>query len=335
MSSENAKKKSKGCVIITGASAGVGRACARRFAKNGYDVGLIARGKEGLEAAVKEAVEFGVNAAYYEADVANYEEVESAALFFQEKLGFVIFWINNAMTSVFSPVRKMEPQEYKRVTDVTYLGQVHGALVALKLMNEQNKGSIVFVGSALAYRGIPLQSAYCAAKHATKGFVDSLRTELLHDKSNINISMVQLPALNTTQFGFVKTRLPKKPRPMGKIYQPEVAAEAILYAAENTPREIKVGVSTIKTIIGNKIAPWYADRVLAKSGIEGQQTNEPEDSNRPNNLWKPIPGDHGAHGAFNDQALVSSTVLRLRMHGKLIIWIAISIIIVVFVLIFL
>lgn len=309
-------QESKGVVVITGASAGVGRACAREFAKKGYDVALIARGKEGLEGAKKEVEGFGQRAAYYQVDVADGDAVEEAAEQIEKDLGPIDIWVNNAMNSVFSPVKEMTPKDYKRVTEVTYLGQVNGALAALKRMLPRDKGSIVFVGSALAYRGIPLQSAYCASKHAVQGFFDSLRTELLHDKSNVKISTVELPALNTTQFGFVKSRLPKKPKPMGTIYQPEVAARAIVYAAEHDKRELMLGFSTLKAIIGNKIAPWYADRVLAKSGFEGQQTDEPEDPNRKHNLWEPLPGDHGAHGAFDSQAKPVSTQFWLSKRKE-------------------
>lgn len=317
---KNMQQKEKGAVVITGASAGVGRACARLFAKQGYNVSLIARGKEGLEAAKKEVERMGQQAVYYQVDVSDAVAVEEAANKTEQELGPISVWVNNAMNSVFSPVKEMRQEEYKRVTEVTYLGQVNGALSALKKMLPRDKGSIVFVGSALAYRGIPLQSAYCGAKHAVEGFFDSLRTELIHDKSKVNISIVQLPALNTTQFGFVKSRLPNKPQPMGTIYEPEVAADAILFAAENDRREMMVGWSTFKAIIGNKIAPWYADRVLAKNAFKGQQTNEPEDPNRKNNVWEPIPGDHGAHGSFGEKAKKSSTILWLSKNRKHMVW---------------
>ncbi|ELR68638.1 3-oxoacyl-[acyl-carrier protein] reductase [Fulvivirga imtechensis AK7] len=313
----NNKPKHKGVVVITGASAGVGRACATAFAKKGYDVGLIARGKDGLEGAQKEVEALGKRALYSQVDVADAHAVEEAADYFERKLGPVDVWVNNAMNSVFSPIMDMQPEEYKRVTEVTYLGQVYGTLAAMKRMNTRKKGSIVFVGSALAYRGIPLQSAYCAAKHAVQGFYDSLRTELLHDKSPIKVSMVELPALNTTQFSFVKSRLPNKPRPMGAIYQPEIAADAIVYAAEHNRREMFVGFSSMKAILGNKIAPWYADHVLAKDGYKGQQTDEPEDPNRQDNLWEPIPGDHGSHGRFNAQAYKQSEQLWISKNRNL------------------
>ena len=313
------KQKRKRVVVITGASAGVGRACARTFAKHGYDVSLLARGIEGLEAAKKEVESYGQRAVFFQVDVSDAEAVEHAAAATEQQLGPIDVWVNNAMNSVFSPIKEMLPEDYKRVTDVTYLGQVYGTLAALKRMLSRNKGSIVFVGSALAYRGIPLQSAYCGAKHAVEGFYDSLRTELLHDKSHIKITIVELPALNTTQFGFVKSRLPRKPQPMGTIYQPEVAAEAILYAAEHDRREMLVGWPTVQAVIGNKLAPWFADKVLARSGYKGQQTDEPEDPDRKHNLWEPLPGDHGAHGEFGKKAKKFSWQLWASMHRKLVI----------------
>jgi short-subunit dehydrogenase len=311
---EDNKNASKGVAVITGASAGIGRATARAFAEAGYDVSLLARGKDGLEAAKKEVESFGRRAAYFLVDVADADAVENAAEQTEQQLGPIDVWVNNAMNSVFSPVKEMEANEYKRVTEVTYLGQVYGTLAALKRMLPRDKGSIVFVGSALAYRGIPLQSAYCGAKHAIEGFFDSLRTELIHDKSNVKITMVQLPAVNTTQFGFVKSRLPKKPKPMGKIYQPEIPAKAIVFAAENDRREMYVGWPTVQAIVGNKIAPEFADWYLAKTAVEGQQTNEPESPNRQHNLWEPIPGDHGAHGNFDKQATSFSPELWVSMN---------------------
>lgn len=295
-------------VVVTGASAGLGRSIARQFAKSGADVALLARGVDGLEAARKEVEALGGKALVFPLDVADADAVERATEEIERQLGPIDVWVNNAMNSVFSPIKEMTPEDYKRVTEVTYLGQVYGCLSALRRMLPRDRGSIIFVGSALAYRGIPLQSAYCAAKHATEGFFDSLRTELMHDKSNVRISMVQLPAMNTTQFKFVKTRLPRKPRPMGTIYQPEVAAEVIEYASRNRRREYYVGWPTVKAIVGNKIAPWFADWVLSRNGYEGQMTEEPEDPGRRHNLWEPLPGDHGAHGTFDDQSKSFSVV---------------------------
>lgn len=301
-------------VVVTGASAGLGRAIVREFAKEGANIALIARGKDGLKEAKREVELMGGKAVIFPVDVADATAVDQAAEETERVLGPIDVWVNNAMTSVFSPVSEMKPEEYKRVTEVTYLGQVYGALSALKRMKPRNKGSIVFVGSALAYRGIPLQSAYCASKHAVEGFYDSLRTELIHDGSDIKTCMVQLPAMNTTQFGFVKNKLPNKPRPMGKIYEPEIAAKAIVYASKHNRREIFVGGPTLKAIIGNKIAPWYADQVLAKNGYEGQMTNEPEDPQRNDNLWEPLPGDHGAHGPFTAKAKTFSPQAWLTTH---------------------
>lgn len=310
--------KNKRVVVVTGASAGLGRAIVREFAKTGADIALIARGVDGLEGAKKEVESHGGKAIYFPIDVADAGAVEHAADETEKQLGPIDVWVNNAMVSVFSPIKQMEPEEYKRVTEVTYLGQIYGALAALKRMIPRNKGSVVFVGSALAYRGIPLQSAYCASKHAIEGFYDSLRTELIHDHSDIKTCMVQLPAMNTTQFGFVKSRLPRKPKPMGTIYQPEIAAKAVVFASEHNRREIFVGKSTIKAIIGNKIAPVYADHVLAKTGFDGQMTKEPEDPNRRNNLWVPIPGDHGAHGPFEKEAANFSLETWVSTHpGRL------------------
>lgn len=314
MENSVAYKKKRRVVVITGASAGLGRATVREFAKKGADVALIARGIEGLEGAKREVEEAGGKALIFPIDVADADAIERAAAETEEKLGPIDVWVNNAMNSVFSPVKEMEPREYRRVTEVTYLGQVYGALSALKRMLPRDHGSIIFVGSALAYRGIPLQSAYCASKHAVEGFFDSLRTELLHDKSNVKISMVQLPAMNTTQFKFVKSRLPNKPRPMGTIFQPEIAAEVIEYASRHDRREYYVGWPTVQAIVGNKIAPWYADWVLAKNGYKGQMTDQPEEPNRKHNLWEPLPGDHGAHGSFDDKAKTFSPVTWLSTH---------------------
>jgi NAD(P)-dependent dehydrogenase (short-subunit alcohol dehydrogenase family) len=286
-------------VVITGASAGVGRATARAFARRGARVALLARGRDGLEAARKEVEAAGGQALALPLDVAKAEQVEAAATAAEETLGPIDVWVNNAMVSVFSPIMEMTHDEFHRVTEVTYLGCVYGTLSALKRMQPRNHGVIVQVGSALAYRGIPLQAAYCGAKHAIQGFVDSLRCELLHDRSKVRVTMVQMPALNTPQFSWVKSRLPRKPQPVPPIFQPEVAAEAIVWAAEHDRPEIYVGWPTVKAIVGNKIAPRFADRYLARNGYETQQTDEAASPDRPDNLWTPLPGDHGAHGEFD------------------------------------
>jgi len=289
-------------VVITGASAGVGRATAREFAKRGASIGLLARGEAGLEAARNEVEQLGGRALALRVDVSNHEQVEAAALEIERTLGPITIWVNNAMASVFSPVREMEAEEFQRVTKVTYLGVVHGTLAALRYMAPRGRGTIVQVGSALAYRSIPLQSAYCAAKHAVAGFTDSLRSELIHDGIDVHLTMVQLPALNTPQFDWVKSRLPRQPQPVPPIFQPEVAARAIVWAAYHRRREVMVGGSTVKAILGNKFIPGLLDRYLARFGYDGQQTDETVDPNRPNNLWQPLPTDHGAHGRFDSRS---------------------------------
>ncbi|MDB6035448.1 MAG: short-chain dehydrogenase/reductase [Verrucomicrobiales bacterium] len=290
-------------VVITGASAGVGRATVRAFAKRGACIGLLARGRDGLEAAKKEVEQLGGQALVCVTDTSDSGQVEAAAAAVEREFGPIDIWVNNAMVSVFSPVIEMKPEEYKRVTEVTYLGYVWGTMAALKSMRARNKGVIIQVGSALAYRGIPLQSAYCAAKHAIQGFVDSLRTELLHDRSKVRVCMVQMPALNTPQFRWVRSRLPNKAQPVPPIFQPEVAADAILYAATHNKREVYVGAPTVVAIVGNKIAPRIADWYLSRRGYRSQQlTGEPEDKGRPDNLMAPLRGDYGAHGVFDDRS---------------------------------
>ncbi len=319
-------------VVITGASGGVGRATAHEFAKQGAKIALLARGIEGLEGAKKEVEQLGGTALIIPTDVAFPEQVEAAAARAEIELGPIDVWVNNAMNSVFGMFTEIEPEEFKRVTEVTYLGQVYGTMSALKQMTPRNKGSIILVGSALAYRGIPLQSAYCGAKHGIQGFYDSLRCELMHNKSNIRTCMVQLPAMNTTQFGWVVDKLPNKPRPMGKIYTPEIAARGIVFAASHDLKELLIGFPTYEAIVGDKIASWYADRVLAKNGIEGQQTDEPKSPNRKDNLWEPVGEDRGTHGPFGDKSTDKSTLLWLTMHSINPMWILWTVIIAVIVL---
>jgi short-subunit dehydrogenase len=308
-------------VVVTGASAGLGRAIAREFGKKRARVGLIARGVDGLTAAKREIEEAGGEALVLPVDVAEADAIEQAAKTVEEKFGPIDIWINNAMASVFSPIKEMKPEEFKRVTEVTYLGYVYGTLAALKRMLPRDRGMIVQVGSALAYRSIPLQAAYCAAKHAVAGFTDSLRCELIHDGSRVRVTMVQMPALNTPQFGWVKSRLKHKAQPVPPIFQPEVGARAVYWAAHHSRREVFVGGSTVLAIEGNKIAPGFADRYLGRTGYKSQQTEEPEDPNRPNNLWKPVPGDHGAHGRFDSRAHERSTELWLDLNRN---WLAIG-----------
>ncbi|MGB8581759.1 MAG: SDR family oxidoreductase [Candidatus Sulfotelmatobacter sp.] len=305
-------------VIITGASAGVGRATVREFARHGASIGLIARGRDGLDAAAREVQMAGGKALVLPADISKPDEVEAAAGQAEAELGPIDIWVNNSMTSVFSPIKEMSADDFKRVTEVTYLGYVYGTLAALKRMLPRDQGTIVHVGSALAYRSIPLQAAYCASKHAVLGFFASLRTELLHDKSNVQTTMVQMPALNTPQFGWVKSRLPRKAQPVPPIFQPEVAARAIYYAAHHPGRrEYYAGWSTVKAIFGNKVVPSLADHYLARTGYDSQQYDGREDPDRPNNLYEPISGDHGAHGDFDDRAHSYSLELWAETHAKL------------------
>jgi NAD(P)-dependent dehydrogenase (short-subunit alcohol dehydrogenase family) len=301
-------------VVITGASAGVGRATVRAFARRGADIGLIARGRDGLDAAQREVEAAGRRALVVPADVADAAAVEAAADRIERELGPIDVWINNAMVSVFSPVKEMTPEEFRRVTDVTYLGVVYGTLAALKRMLPRNRGSIVQVGSALAYRGIPLQAAYCGAKHAIQGFTESLRCELLHDGSAVHVSMVHLPAMNTPQFGWVKSRLPREPQPVPPIYQPEIAADAIVWAAAHRRRELSVGATTLGAIWVNKFASSALDRYLASTGYDAQQTDEPVDPGRRDNLWEPVPGDHGPHGRFSAHSFERSPQTWLNEH---------------------
>jgi short-subunit dehydrogenase len=262
----------------------------------------MARGVDGLEAAKREIEAAGGSAMVLPLDVADANAMENAAASVEREFGPIDIWVNNAMASVFSPVKEMQAEEYKRVTEVTYLGVVYGTLAALRRMLPRDRGTIVQVGSALAYRSIPLQSAYCAAKHAIAGFTDSLRCELIHDKSKVRVTMVQMPALNTPQFGWVKSRLKHKAQPVPPIFQPEVGARAIYWAAHHSRREIYAGWPTVEAIVGNKLAPGWLDHYLGKTGFASQQTCEPEDPDRPNNLWKPVAGDHGAHGTFDSRA---------------------------------
>jgi short-subunit dehydrogenase len=301
-------------VVITGASAGVGRATARAFARRGARIGLLARGEDGLEGARADVEKEGGKALAIPTDVAHSQDVEAAAEAVEKAFGPIDIWVNNAMTTVFSPLKEITPEEFKRATEVTYLGTVYGTMAALKSMYARNRGCIVQVGSALAYRSIPLQSPYCGAKHAILGFTDSLRSELIHDHSNIHLTMVQMPALNTPQFSWCKTKLPRHPQPVPPIFQPEVAAEAIVWAAHHKRREVYVGGPTIQAIEGNKIAPGWLDHYLALTCFGGQQTSETVSSDRPNNLFNPVPGDHGAHGIFDDRSHAASAQLWQTTH---------------------
>ena len=315
------KKIGRRVVVITGASAGVGRATAQAFAREGARIALIARGRAGLNGARRDVENLGGEALVLPLDVADADAVEKAAQKIEEEFGPIDVWVNNAMASVFSPITGMTAEEFKRVTEVTYLGYVYGTLAALRRMLSRNRGLIIQVGSALAYRGIPLQSAYCAAKHAVQGFVDSLRCELIHDKSRVRVTMIELPALNTPQFSWVKSRLPRKAQPVPPIYQPEIAAEAIVYASHYPRREIYVGMTTVAAIAANKIAPGLLDHFLAHTGYDSQQYDGAEDRHRPDNLWEPMDAekDHGAHGQFDSRAARQSPQLWTSMHRG---WIA-------------
>lgn len=310
--------KDQQVVVVTGASAGVGRATAIAFARRGAQVALLARGEAGLEGAARDVRAAGGTPLTLQVDVADGAAVERAAQNVEDTLGPIDVWVNNAMVSVFSPVKDMTPEDFRRVTEVTYLGAVNGTLAALRRMLPRDRGSIVQVGSALAYRGIPLQAAYCGAKHAMQGFCDSLRAELLHDGSRVQLSMVQLPALNTPQFRWVKSRLPHEAQPVPPIYQPEVAARAILFAADTGRREITVGGLNTVIVWGNKFFPGFGDWYLARTAVQGQQTDEPLDTSRPHNLHTPADDqtDHGAHGVFDDRAKPHSRQLWLSEHRR-------------------
>jgi NAD(P)-dependent dehydrogenase (short-subunit alcohol dehydrogenase family) len=304
-------------VVVTGASAGVGRAAAKAFGSRGERVALLARGEEGLEAAAAEVRAAGGEALAIPTDVTQPEAVERAAERVESELGPIDVWVNDAMATIFAPFSEVEPAEYRRATEVTYLGCVWGTRAALGRMVPRDRGVIVQVGSALAFRGIPLQAPYCGAKHAIEGFSESVRTELLHDRSAVRLSLVHLPAVNTPQFEIGRTKLPRHPQPVPPIYQPEVAAEAIVWISSHRRRQLYVGAPTLKTVLGNRIAPALLDRYLARTGYKGQQTEEPVDPNRPDNLFEPVPGDHGTHGRFDEGARSHSTITWLSRHRAL------------------
>jgi NAD(P)-dependent dehydrogenase (short-subunit alcohol dehydrogenase family) len=291
-------------VAVTGASGGLGRAIVREFGRHGAAVGLIARGRAGLQAAAEELRGLGGTAHIHQADVAEFDQVQAAAAEIEKQLGPIDIWVNNAMTTVFAFIDDIDADVFERATRVTYLGAVWGTKVALERMLPRDRGTIVQVGSALAYRGIPLQAPYCGAKHAMKGCFESLRCELRYRGSNVHVTMVQLPGLNTPQFDHCLSRMPRHPMPVPPIYQPEVAARAVYWAAHHRRRELYVGFPTVYTIIGNKLAPWLAERYLARTAVDGQQTKEPFDGTKAANLFGPVDQDHdeGAHGIFDDQS---------------------------------
>lgn len=308
------KVKAARVVVVTGASAGVGRATVRAFAREGARVGLIARDTEGLHTAANEVDQAGGKGFAAPADVADPDQVEAAAARIEAELGPIAVWVNNAMATIFAPVTEVSPAEFKRATEVTYLGTVYGTMSALRRMVPRNEGRIIQVGSALAYRSIPLQAAYCGAKHAIAGFTDSLRTELIHDRRNIHLTMVQLPAMNTPQFTWCRSKLPRHPQPVPPIFEPEVAAERIVWASHHRRREVFVGLPTVVAIEGNKIAPGMADLYLGRTGFDSQQTPNAVSPDRPDNLFEPLPGDFGAHGIFGAQAHDAAATTWLSEH---------------------
>lgn len=303
-------------VVVTGASAGLGRAIAREFGKRGANVVLLARGETGLKGAAAEVESAGGHAHIVPTDVADPEAIENAAEEAERRFGPIDIWINNAMVTVLAPAKEMKPEEYKRATEVTYLGVVYGTLAALRRMLPRDRGTIVQVGSAMAYRSIPLQSAYCGAKHAILGFTDSVRCELLHDKSNVRLTMVQMPAMNTTQFGWVRNKMSHKSQPVPPIFEPEVGARAVYWAAHHDRRQVYVGTSSVGAIVGNKIAPGLLDKYLANSGYKSQQTGQREDPTRPDNLFAPLDAteDRGSHGHFDSRSHKHSVQLWADLH---------------------
>ncbi len=308
-------------VVITGASAGIGRATARLFGERGARVGLIARGQAGLDGAARDVEQAGGTALAISADVSDYDQVTAAADKVEQELGPIDVWVNVAFTSIFAPFEEITAAEFRRVTEVSYLGFVHGTMAALALMRPRGQGTIVQVGSALGERSIPLQSAYCGAKHAINGFTSSLRCELRHENSGVHVTVVQMPAVNTPQFSWVRSRLPRHPQPVPPIYQPEVAARGVLYAADHPHRrQYWVGASTAATIVANRLAPAVLDRYLARTGYDSQQTSQPVEPGRPDNLLQPVDRDqgqdHGPHGIFDDKSHDRSPQLWLAEHAR-------------------
>ncbi|MBC5784060.1 SDR family oxidoreductase [Ramlibacter sp. USB13] len=300
------KQHARGVAVITGASAGIGRATAREFARRGWRVALLARGRDGLDAARAEAEALGAEALVIPTDVADPQQVEAAAAQVEAQWGAIDVWVNDAMATIFADALSIAPEDFRRATEVTYLGAVWGTLAALRRMRPRGRGTIVQVGSALAYRSIPLQAPYCGAKAALRGFTDSVRCELVHARSRVHVTMVQLSAFNTPQFEWGRTNLHRRPRPMGRIFQPEIAARAVYYAATHRRRELWVGWPAVQAILGQKLVPGLLDRMLGRTAVDGQHTDEPIPPGRRDNLWEPVPGDHGAHGRFDAQAHASS-----------------------------
>jgi short-subunit dehydrogenase len=317
------QRRSGDVVVVTGASAGVGRATVREFARHGASLGLISRDADALQAACREVEALGGRAVMCVADVAQANEVESAAAMIEDRLGPIDVWVNNAMVTVVSPVAELAPDEVRRVTEVTYLGTVNGTLAALRRMRARNHGAIVQVGSALAYRAIPLQAPYCGAKFAIRGFTDALRSELFHDRSDVHVTMVQMPALNTPQFDWCRTKMPRAPQPVPPVFQPEVAARAIRYAAYHRRREILVGMPTLRAVWLNKFFPGLLDRFLAHFGYTSQESRIPVAADRRDNLFEPVRGDFAAHGRFDRIADPASAELWLTTH-RVVAWLALG-----------
>jgi NAD(P)-dependent dehydrogenase (short-subunit alcohol dehydrogenase family) len=302
--------------VVTGASAGMGRAIARELASAGYDVGLIARGADGLEGAAQDVRGLGRRALALPADVADAAAVDAAAGRAEAELGPIDVWVNNAMTGMLARFTDTTPEEYQRITDVTYMGTVHGTQAALARMKPRNRGTIVQVGSALAYRGIPLQAAYCGAKHAIQGFTESVRCELMHDGIDVHLTMVQLPAHNTPQFDQVRNKLPNLPMPVPPIFAPEVAARGVVWAAQHRRRELWLTANVAVTIAGNALFPGLGDRFLARTGFDDQQREERDPGGRPDYLFEPLPGDRGAHGSFGSEAKERAPYLWATTHRR-------------------
>jgi NAD(P)-dependent dehydrogenase (short-subunit alcohol dehydrogenase family) len=316
LSSLAAPASPKGVAVITGGSAGLGRATVRAFAAAGYDVAVLARGHDGLAGAVREIAESGRRGLGIVTDVAEHLQVDAAAQHIEEVLGPIEVWVNDAMASVFAEFLNTSPEDFERATAVTYLGFVNGTRAALRHMTSRDRGVLIQVGSALAFRGIPLQAAYCGAKHAMVGFTESVITELLHNHSKVRVAMVHMPALNTIQFNWVKNDLPHHPQPVAPIYQPEIGARAILHAAQHPRRTTWVGLPTAGTIVGNRLIAPLLDRYLGRTGVSGQQSTKDRRPEIGDNLYSPVPGDHGAHGDFDSRSLNHSPELWISVHRR-------------------
>ncbi len=309
-----APPSSRGVAVVTGGSAGLGRSIVRALAGRGWDVAVIARGRDGLAGAVRDVADAGRRALGVECDMGDHEAVEAAAQHIEATLGPIEVWVNDAMASVFAPFLDTAPEDFVHATNTTYLGCVNGTRAALKRMTSRDRGRLVQVGSALAFRGIPLQAAYCGSKHAIVGFTESVITELIHERSNVKVSMVHMPGMNTTQFGWVRTTLPKFPQPVAPIYSPDACAEVVAAVVDHHKRRVWVGESTVGTIIGNRVISALLDLYLARTGFSGQQTDVSADKMAGDNLYSPVEGDHGSHGAFDDRAWSTSPQVWAQIH---------------------